>query len=115
MIGVVNAKTSAVGIEGLGYAIPINDAKAVIDDLMKNGYVTGRLKLGISTKDITADLSSYYNLPVGIYISAVEAGSAAEKAGIKVKDVIIGVDGQDVTTSEALSKIRDSHKVGRQY
>jgi len=111
VIGIVNAKTSAVGIEGLGYAIPINDAKAVVDDLMKKGYVTGRLKIGITTKDITSDLKDY-GLPVGIYVSAVESGSAAEKAGIQVKDIIIGVDGKEVTTSAALSAIKESHKVG---
>ena len=112
VVGIVNAKTSAVGIEGLGYAIPINDAKSIIDDLMANGYVTGRIKIGISTKDITADLASYYKLPVGIYITAVEKGSSAEKAGIQAKDVIIGVDGKEVLTSADLSAIKDSHKVG---
>lgn len=112
VIGIVNAKTSAVGIEGLGYAIPVNEARIIVDELMNNGYVTGRLKIGISTKDITADLSDYYSLPVGIYVVEVEKGSAADKAGIIAKDVIIGVDGKDVTTSEALSTIKDSHKVG---
>lgn len=112
VIGIVNAKTSAVGIEGLGYAIPINETKIIIDELMNNGYVTGRLKIGISTKDITADLADYYSLPVGIYVEAVEPGSAAEKAGIVAKDVIIGVDGKDVFTSAELSTIKDSHKVG---
>ena len=112
VIGIVNAKTSAVGIEGLGYAIPVSDAKPIIDDLMTSGFVTGRIKIGITTKDITADLSSYYNLPVGIYVTAVEKGSAAEKAGIVAKDIIIGVDGADVLTTAELGKIKESHKVG---
>jgi serine protease Do len=112
VIGIVNAKTSAVGIEGLGYAIPINDAKTVIEDLMNKGYVSGRLKIGIATKDITEELAAYYNLPIGIYVSAVEEGSPAEKAGILVEDIIIGVDGSDVLTTAELGAIRDSHKIG---
>ena len=112
VIGIVNAKTSAVGIEGLGYAIPINDAKVVIEDLMNKGYVSGRLKIGITTKDITEELSTYYNLPVGIYVTAVETGSPAEKAGILAEDIIIGVDAKDVLTTAELGAIRDSHKIG---
>jgi serine protease Do len=112
VIGIVNAKTSAVGIEGLGYAIPVNDAKAVTEDLIAKGYVGGRIRLGISSKDITTDLADYYSLPVGIYIVEVSSGSAAAKAGIKAGDVIIGVDGKDIRTSAELSAIRDSHKVG---
>ncbi len=112
VIGIVNAKTSAVGIEGLGYAIPINEAKNVADDLIKNGYVGGRIRLGISTKDITKDLADYYSLPVGVYVVDVSSGSIADKAGIKSGDVIIGVDGKDISTGAELQAIRDSHKVG---
>jgi serine protease Do len=114
VIGVVNAKTSAVGIEGLGYAIPINDVKVVVNDLVSKGYVTGRLKIGIATKDITEDLSDYYGLPAGVYVVEVEKGSSADKAGILPKDVIIGVDGEDVLTGQKLGEIRDSHKAGDQ-
>ncbi|MHB8961812.1 MAG: S1C family serine protease, partial [Saccharofermentanales bacterium] len=112
VIGIVNAKTSAVGIEGLGYAIPVNDAKAVADDLIEQGYVGGRIRLGIASKDITADLADYYELPVGIYVVEVSSGSAADKAGIRSGDVIIGVDGKNISTGAELSAIRDSHKAG---
>ncbi|MHB1453309.1 MAG: S1C family serine protease [Saccharofermentanales bacterium] len=112
VIGVVNAKTSAVGIEGLGYAIPVNDARSVADDLIKQGYVGGRIRLGIASKDITADLADYYDMPVGIYVVEVSKGSISDKAGIKAGDVIIGVDGDDISTGTELSAIRDSHKVG---
>lgn len=112
VIGVVNAKTSAVGIEGFGYAIPINETTKIIDDLIKSGYVTGRITMGISTRDITTELSEFYDLPVGIFIVSVVADSPADKAGIKANDVIRGVDGKDVLTSAELSKIKDGHKVG---
>lgn len=112
VIGIVNSKTSAVGIEGFGYAIPINETKKVIEDLMKEGYVTGRITMGISTRDITEELSKFYNLPVGIFIFSVLAGSSADKAGIKANDVIKGVDGKDVLTSTELGEIKDRHKVG---
>ncbi|MHB1484634.1 MAG: S1C family serine protease [Saccharofermentanales bacterium] len=112
VIGIVNSKTSAVGIEGFGYAIPINETTKVIDDLMKKGYVTGRITMGISTRDITEELSTFYDLPVGIFIVSVLADSPADKAGIKANDVITGVDGKSVLTSAELGKIKDSHKVG---
>ncbi len=112
VIGVVNAKTSAVGIEGLGYAIPVNDVKIVVQDIINNGYVTGRIKIGIATRDITEDLSDYYKLPIGVYVVDVEKGSSADKAGLVPGDVIIGIDGEDVLTSEKLSEVRDEHEPG---
>lgn len=112
VIGVVNAKTSAVGIEGLGYAIPINDVKIVVQDIINKGYVSGRIKIGIATRDITEELSEYYKLPVGIYIVDVEKGSSADKAGIVPGDVIIGIDGEDVLTTEKLAQVRDAHEPG---
>lgn len=112
VIGVVNAKTSAVGIEGLGYAIPVNDARSVADDLIAKGYVGGRIRLGITSKDITSDLAGYYKLPVGVYVVEVSKTSISDKAGIKAGDVITGVDGKDISTGAELTAIRDSHKVG---
>jgi serine protease Do len=112
VIGIVNAKTSAVGIEGLGYAIPINDAKKVVNLLMTKGYVTGRIRLGIEPKDITEEVADYYDLPVGVYVVSVTKGGSADKAGIIPKDVIIGIDGKDVLTSAELAAVRDKHKAG---
>lgn len=112
VIGIVNAKMSAVGIEGLGYAIPINEAKTTINDLMKSGYVTGRTIIGISVKDITEELASYYNLPVGVYVVEVQSGSPAEKGGLLAEDVIVGVNGEDISTSTRLNEIKDKLKAG---
>lgn len=112
IIGVVNAKTSAVGIEGLGYAIPSNDAKIVVEDLITKGYVSGRIKIGIATQDICEVLADFYDLPEGIYIVDVEPESSADKAGLKAGDVIIGIDGRDILTGSELLEVRDSHEVG---
>ncbi len=112
VIGIVNAKTSSVEIEGLGYAIPVNEVIRVTQDLIDKGYVSGRLYIGISTKDITEELSDYYDLPVGVYIVEVTKGSPADKAGLKEGDVIIGIDGSDILSSDQIVDIRDAHKAG---
>lgn len=111
VIGIVNAKTSAVGIEGLGYAIPINEAKTVVNLLRTKGYVP-RVVIGISIEDITKEIADKYGLPVGVYIESVSKGSPADKAGIKPRDVIIAIDGKPVATSAELAAIRDKHKAG---
>jgi len=112
LVGIVNAKTQAVGVEGIGFAIPIDDVKDVIDDIVKVGYVTGRLKVGISTKDVTEEIHKAYDLPIGAYIGEIEEFSAAERAGLKVGDVIIRFDGEKITEGARLSQIRDLHKAG---
>ena len=114
LIGIVNAKTSGSGIEGLGFAIPINDAKEVIEELMENGYVANRPSLGVSLVDIDDEMSAFKAgvEDAGTYISSVTNGSAAEKAGLKVRDRIISIDGKEISSgSEAVSVIH-AHKAG---
>lgn len=114
LIGIVNAKTSGSGIEGLGFAIPINDAKEVIEELMKNGYVANRPSLGVSLVDIDDEMSAFKAgvEDAGTYISSVTNGSAAEKAGLKIRDRIISIDGKEISSgSEAVSVIH-AHKAG---
>lgn len=114
LIGIVNAKTSGSGIEGLGFAIPINDAKEVIEELMKNGYVANRPSLGVSLVDIDDEMSAFRAgvEDAGTYISSVTDGSAAEAAGLKIRDKIISIDGKEINSaSEAVSVIH-SHKAG---
>lgn len=114
LIGIVNAKTSGSGIEGLGFAIPINDAKEVIEELMKNGYVANRPSLGVSLVDIDDEMSAFRAGvdDAGTYISSITDGSAAQAAGLKVRDKIISIDGKEISSaSEAVSVIH-SHKAG---
>lgn len=81
VIGIVTAKYSSSGVEGLGFAIPVNDAVAIANDLMKNGTVTDRAQLGITLQTIPDSAAQYYNMPDGAYVNAVNSGSCAEKAG----------------------------------
>ncbi|MDR1203935.1 MAG: trypsin-like peptidase domain-containing protein [Peptococcaceae bacterium] len=111
VIGINTAKTSAVGVEGLGFAIPVNDAKPIIDELISRGYVS-RPKIGIGTRDVTQQLAERNNLPVGIYVMEVEEFSAAEKAGIKIGDVVIEIDGEPVKTTEELNQQKNRRQVG---
>ena len=110
VIGVTNAKISSA--EGIGFAIPIDDVKPVIKDLMEKGYVTGRPVIGILTDDVTEEISRRYGLPVGVFVAEVNPGSPAEIAGIKARDIIIAIDGETVTTNSDIVSIRDEHAVG---
>lgn len=116
VIGINSSKMSSSygmpSVEGLGFAIPISDAKVIIDDLINYQYVTGRPQIGISTNDITETYSRYLNLPMGVYVLSVMPDSAAEKAGILQGDVIIDVDGKAITTAAELNEIISEHKAG---
>ncbi len=118
VIGINSAKissnyySSSASIEGIGFAIPISDAQAIIDDLINYKYVTGRPQLGIGTRDVTETVSRYYNIPMGVYVAMVEEGSTAEFAGIEVGDVIIAIDNEPVTTTDELNEIKNRHKSG---
>lgn len=86
VVGINSIKISETGVEGLGFAIPINDAKPIVDQLIMFGYVKGRPLIGISGKEITETIAQQYGLPVGIYVMEVTQGSGAESAGIKKDD-----------------------------
>lgn len=102
VIGINTVKLSTTGVEGLGFAIAISEAKPIIENLKSNGYVSGRPLVGISVS------STNYGLSVG----SVSPGSAAEKAGIKKDDLIIKVDGTAVKNKETLNEMRDAKKPG---
>lgn len=112
VIGINSAKISEEGVEGLGFAIPINDAKPIINQLMMFGYVTGRPFIGISGQDVTETISRAYNLPLGIYVVEVTNESGAEKADIQAGDVLTAIDSKKVTTMEELDTIKKEYKPG---
>ena len=114
LIGIVNAKSQASGAEGLGFAIPINTAIAIAQDLLENGYVSGRPYLGITyvavTDEVTAQqlgVSAY-----GIYIVDVSAGSGADQAGLQPGDRIVSIDGAEVAVRDDVSAIIDQRAAG---
>ena len=102
VIGINSVKLSTTGVEGMGFAIAISEAKPIIDDLMASGYVTGRPLVGIGIKD-----TGY-----GLFIGSVSEGSGAAEAGLKVNDMILEVDGQKVSSTEEVNEIRDKKKAG---
>lgn len=113
LIGIVNAKESSTGIEGLGFAIPITPAKDVITELMQNGSVTSRPALNVSLYDYTsnnqAQNSKYKD---GCYIVQIVRNGAADKAGLKQNDRIISFDGQDIHSTSDVKAILKKHKIG---
>lgn len=111
VIGVNTLKLSGTGVEGIGFAIPINSTLNVTQDLINHKKVL-RPYIGLSTIDLTEDLAKANNLVVGVYVKSVDDFSAGEKAGIKPGDVIIKADGKEVKTNAELNQIRDTHKIG---
>ena len=112
VIGINSAKISSNYAEGLGFAIPINSAIPIVNELISNGYVTGRPLIGLSGEDITYVMSRYYNIPKGVYVRFINENSSASKGGVKVGDVIVAINGTDITTMNELNKIKDTFKPG---
>lgn len=113
LIGIVNAKESSTGIEGLGFAIPINGAIDIINELIKDGSVTSRPALNVSLYDYSGQ--SYYSqgeMESGCYIVQIVEGGAADQAGLQVNDRIVKFDGQDITSSSEVKALLNKHKIG---
>ncbi len=112
VIGINSVKMAASGVEGIGFAIPIDEAKPIIDDLIANGYVQGRPVIGIAGRDVSEQDSLYYDIPVGIYVVETSPYSAAERAGIKTGDVIVEFNGVQVKTVNELNQEKEKHLAG---
>ena len=103
VIGVVTAKYSKSGVEGLGFAIPINDAIRIAEDLVTKGYVTGKAYMGVWLDErYNSMVAQYYGMPLGAYINGVDKGAAAEKAGLQSGDIITKVGDQTIESSSEL-------------
>lgn len=114
VIGISSAKVSISGYEGLGFAIPINTARPIAEELVRSGSVSGRPALGLSCSKLSTMASNFYGLPAGLYVTAVEKGSCAETAGVQVGDVITGFNAVRVRSlSEAYTQ-RNLFKAGEQ-
>ncbi len=112
VIGINSSKIISDYAEGLGFAIPITSAKPIIDDLIENGYVTGRARIGISGEDVGESNAKHYDLPEGVYVRYIEKNSAAEASGIEVGDIIVAAEGKNITTMRELNKIKESFGSG---
>ena len=114
LVGIVNAKSSSSDAEGLGFAIPVNDAVKVAQELLENGYVTGRPYLGISYYAVT-DAQTAAQLGAnayGVYIVEVVKGGPADKAGLQAGDRIVSVDGSEVASKNDLGTLMQNYKAG---
>jgi len=114
IIGITNMKMVSYysTIEGIGFAIPTNTAKAIVDEILKNGYVAGRPSLGILQSDITVSASIYYGLPKGVYVNGVYKASDAYDKGILRGDIICAVGDTTVKSSDELNEIINSYTAG---
>ena len=117
VVGIVSAKYSSTGnesVEGLGFAIPINDVFAMIQDIMTNGYITNKPYLGITGGSMTEQMAAQYryNIKEGVFVYSVEEGKAAQKAGLQMGDVITKVDDHDIRTMEDLTAVKKQYAAG---
>ena len=114
VVGITNMKMMSYfsSIEGIGFAIPSSTVKAVVDQLAENGEVRGRPSIGITVGAIPQEAVENYELPEGLYISAVSENSDAAAQGIREGDILLAIDGQSVSTTEEVAAIRDTKGVG---
>lgn len=111
VIGINTLKLSGTGIEGVGFAIPINDTIEVYEQLIEHGKVL-RPYIGISGSNLTESTAKRYNLPVGIYVEDIAQNSGATNSGLKKGDVITEIDGEAVTTMDELNSIKNKKNIG---
>ena len=112
VIGVVTAKYKDTGVEGLGFAIPINDAVEIASQLIDFGYVTGKAYLGITATTLTQAEASRYNMVPGVYVYSVEDDSCASRAGLQQGDVITKLNDTEIVTMEDLTAAKKDFKAG---
>ena len=114
VIGINSAKISADGYEGLGFAIPVNEALPIINDLQQYGYVKNRAKIGIGFQFISEAVAQYYNneVPVGLLITQIDETCDIANKDVQVKDIITKIDGKNVTSTTAVYTILKEKKPG---
>jgi len=117
VIGITSAKlsgssSSSATIEGLGFAIPINDIKDMVTDIMENGYVTGKPYMGITVSTVPESISQRYGMSQGALVESVDESSCAAKAGLEKGDIITAMDGKTVISSAELVEAKKNYKAG---
>ena len=121
VIGITTAKNifagydeygNTISAEGLGFAIPINNISDIVDQLIKQGYVSGQSSLGITVKTVDSAVAQYYNMVQGAYVDSVNAGSCSEKAGVKKGDIITALNDKQITSTSDLASAKKNYKAG---
>ena len=108
------SSSGSESVEGLGFAIPINDVLAMIEDIMTNGYVTGKAYMGIVPGTMTSQMAAQYRYDIseGVFIYSVEEGSPAAQAGLQMGDVITAIDGKSIASYEELVAAKKGYTAG---
>ena len=112
VVGITTSKIVSETYEGMGFAIPSQTVKNIVDTLVKNGYVEGRVKIGISGIAVTSDQASNYNIPQGIYVQSIVSGGPCDDTSLKEGDIITEVDGETIASFADVYAILETHKPG---
>lgn len=112
VVGITTSKIVSETYEGMGFAIPSQTVKSIVDTLVKNGYVEGRVKIGISGIAVTSDQASNYNIPQGIYVQSIVSGGPCDGTSLEEGDIITEVDGETITSFADVYAILETHKPG---
>ena len=112
VVGITTSKIVSETYEGMGFAIPSQTVKNIVVTLVKNGYVEGRVKIGISGIAVTSDQASNYNIPQGIYVQSIVSGGPCDGTSLEEGDIITEVDGETITSFADVYAILETHKPG---
>ena len=112
VVGITSAKLGISYYESLGFAIPITTAKEIVDELIQFGYVAGRPQIGISGYNIDEATAEYYNVPQGVMIDSIDSRSNAAAAGMQANDIIIGLNGETITTMDEINAVKNEMEAG---
>ena len=112
VIGIASAKYASTGVEGLGFAIPIEDAMEIVDDLIQYGFVRGKPYFGITVRTVTQTIAEYYNWVMGAFIVELDEGSCAAEAGLLEGDIIVKLDDIPITSSSDLILAKKNYVAG---
>ncbi len=114
VVGICSSKLVATDYEGIGFAIPINDVADIAEELINHGYLKTRAYIGIMGSDLTENYCKYHDLPQGIYVSYVDPECDAAKKGLKEEDIIIGFNGEEITSMAQLNELKNEFRPGDQ-
>ena len=112
VIGITSAKLGISYYEGLGFAIPMDTVKPIVDELIQNGYIAGRPQIGISGQNVSEQQSAAYGIPQGVRVINVDSRSNAAAAGVQANDIITGINGTEVTDMDGVNAVKDKLAAG---
>lgn len=112
VIGIATSKIVSEKYEGMGFAIPTQTVKEIVDELVRNGYVTGRVKIGITGTNVTAAMASQYNVPQGILVAEIVEDGPCDGTELMAEDIITEADGEEIKSFSDIYEVLEKHKAG---